>query len=115
MIKIVKPKDLEQIQDMNILPYICNLLFHVLNEYAKFCPDLSIEDEIGAIFLLERATDWQLFEEMGLSSPITESRFEWIELIECGYCNGCIVIDNDKAINIIGKQEYFLKFKGAFS
>lgn len=111
MIKITKPEDLEKIHDENIKPYICNLLNYILTEYKKYCPDSSVND-IGAIFLLESETDWDLYAEMGLSLPISEKCFEWIETIENGhYCNGCIVIDNDTAINIIGKREYFENFR----
>lgn len=111
MIKITKPEDLEKIHDKNVKRYIHILLYYTLNEYKKYCPDSSIE-EIGAIFLLESKSDFALYSEMGLSLPITEKRFEWIESIENGlYCNGCIVIDNDTAINIIGKREYFENFR----
>ena len=96
MIKIVKPEDLKKIEntDICIYPYIRDQLFHILNEYARYSPNLSIEDEIGAIFLLEGEEDWLLYQDMELSSPVQETRFEWIEQIECGcgYCNGCIVI-----------------------
>lgn len=111
MIKIVKPEDLEKIQDMNIYPYIQDLLLYILKEYANYSPDSSIEDEIGAIFLLEQETDWELYHEMGFSEPVEGFCFEWIEPIEKGYCNGCVVIDNSHAINIIGKQEYFKRFE----
>ena len=43
----------------------------------------------------------------GLSIPVNKSRFEWIECIEHGFVNSCIVLDNDKAINIIGRKECF--------
>lgn len=45
----------------------------------------------------------------GLSSKITESRFEWIDLIGNDFLDGCIVLNNDRAINIIGKAYYFRK------
>ena len=73
-----------------------------------------MKDEIGAIFLLERESDWQLYREMGLSQPLKATRFEWIEPIEKGYCNGYIVIGNDCTINIIGKEELFTHFKEAY-
>lgn len=110
MIKITKTKDLEFIHDSEIRPYISNLLNQILSEYKRFCPDSSTDD-IGAIFLLESESDYVLYSEMGLSTPLAENRFEWIESIENGrYCNGCIVIDNDRAVNIIGRKEYFERF-----
>lgn len=108
MIKITKTSDLEKIHDEQIKPYIAGLLDYILREYRKYCPDSST-DEIGAIFLLESESDYVLYEEIGLSLPLSEKRFEWIEAIGDGYLNGCIVIDNDRAINIIGKKEYFEK------
>ena len=105
MIKIVKPKDLQNISDTEVFPYIHNLLDSLLKEYAAYCPNSSIE-RIGAIFLLERAEDLELYAEMGLCSPVQQNSFEWIEDIG-GYCNGCIVLDTDRAINIIGKKIYF--------
>ena len=110
MIKIKCIDDLEKIHDETIKPYISKLLQYILNEYAKLCPDFSTE-EIGAIFLLESEYDYVLYEEMGLSLPLTESRFECIDDIGNGYFNGCIVLDNDRAINIIGKQKYFDEFR----
>ena len=47
---------------------------------------------------------------MGLSSVLTEKRFENIEEIENHYCNGLIVLDNDRCINLIGKEEFFADF-----
>ncbi|MCH5183003.1 MAG: hypothetical protein J1E00_02410 [Oscillospiraceae bacterium] len=105
MIKIVKPEDLQNISDTEVFPYIQNLLDSLLKEYAVYCPGSSIE-RIGAIFLLERAEDLELYAEMGLCSPIQQNSFEWIEDIG-GYCNGCIVLDTDRAINIIGKSTIF--------
>ena len=113
MIRITKQADLVKILDAEICSYINYLLETILGEDQKNC-HTSIE-EIGAIFLLEGESDWMQYPAMGLSAPVTESRFEWIEPIENGYCNGCIVIDNDRAINIIGKQEFFMKFKEAFT
>ena len=111
MIKITAREHLKKIRDTDIYPYIQNLLEYFLKEYRQFCPNFSIE-EIGAIYLLEDESDFELYKDMELLSPITESCFEWVETVEHGYCNGCIVIDNDRAINIIGKQEYFNKLKG---
>lgn len=114
MIKITSPEHLKNIDDPQILPYIRQLLESLLKEYRQFCPDSSIE-KIGIIFLLEQESDFDLYQEMGLLSPVSTSDFEWIAPIENGYCNGCIVIDNDRAINVIGKEEYFNKYKEVIS
>ena len=114
MVKITLPEHLQFVRDEAVRPYIQNLLETVLREYSDFCPNSSIE-EIGAIFVLEAESDWNLYKEMELSSPPTQERFEWIEPVTGGYRNSCIVLDNDRAINIIGKEEYFMKFKEAFS
>ena len=105
MIKIASKADLEKISDPNILPYLTDLIDHIFCEY-NLSPDASIE-EIGAVFVLEQESDWGLFAEMGLSLPIIESWFEWIEDVAPGYCGGLILLNNEKAINIIGKQEFF--------
>ena len=47
---------------------------------------------------------------MGLSSVLTEKRFENIEEIQNPYCNGLIVLDNNRCINLIGKEEFFADF-----
>lgn len=110
MIKIKCISDLEKIHDEIIKPYISKLLQYILTEYARLCPD-SATEEIGAIFIWESKSDYVLYEEMGLSLPLTESRFECIDDIGNGYCNGCIVLDNDRAINIIGKHKFFDKLR----
>lgn len=105
MIKIMTLSDAEKISNVFLKEYIINLVKRILHEYRDYCPD-SLES-VGAIFILERPSDLELFPEMGLSSPLTESRFEWVEHIGNGYCNGCIVITNDTAINIIAKKSIF--------
>ncbi|MBM6921876.1 hypothetical protein H6A12_12040 [Phocea massiliensis] len=107
MIKITSPADLKKIHDSYISLYIQNLLEYILREYISYCPDQSIEEQIGAIFLLEQESDIHLYQQMGLSSPLKESQFEWLKQLSYGYSNGCIVLDNDRAINIIGKSSYF--------
>lgn len=105
MIKLTDLHDLEKISALDIKSYIERLMTDILNQYDENCPDCSFES-IGAIYFLEQSSDIQNYTEFGLSSPLCESRFECIEYIG-DYCNGCIVINNDFAINIIGKKEYF--------
>lgn len=114
MIKIVKAEDLQNIPYPEIIPYIHDLLNFYLKEYKNYCSDSSLT-RIGAIYLLEQEKDWEKYSEMELPSPITPNCFEWIEDLGNGYCNGCIVIDCDRAANIIGKKEYFLRLKETFS
>lgn len=104
MITIKSTADLKKIYDPNILPYVTALINNIYFEY-DMSPGSSIE-EVGTIFVLEQGADWRLYREMGLSMPVTESRFEWISF-ENGYGDGCIIVNNEHAINIIGKQEYF--------
>ena len=105
MIKIVKPEDVLKINDKAIIPYINNLISNILSSY---CANRSFE-AVGAIYFLESSNDFDKYEKMGLSFPLCEKRFEWIEKIGNGYSDGCIVINNDFAINIIGKTEFFPK------
>ena len=109
MIKIATKADLEKISDPTILPYLTDLVNHIFCEY-NLSPDASIE-EIGAVFVLEQESDWELYKDMGLSLPIKESRFEWIENVAPGYCGGIVLINNEKCVNILGKQEYFEKLR----
>ncbi|MBE6572801.1 MAG: hypothetical protein E7652_00235 [Ruminococcaceae bacterium] len=109
MVKITKHADLVNVKDENILPYIKCLLGRIQASY-NYRPDQSIEP-IGAVFLLETDIDLLNYAEFGLSVPLTENRFEWIETVEQGnYCDGCIVIDNERAINIVGKRDFFAMF-----
>lgn len=103
MIKIIKPDDISKVKDKKIIPYIENLMQTILNAYY---PNSSLE-AVGAIFFLEDENDIKMYEEMGLSSPLTEKSFDWMQKFARGYLYGCVVIDNDFAINIIGKTKYF--------
>ncbi len=105
MIKITKPDDVSKIKDVSVIPYINNLVSSIINSY---CANRSFE-AVGAIYFLENKDDIKRYEEMNLSSPLTCERFEWVENIGNGYSDGCVVINNDFAINIIGKTEYFNK------
>ena len=106
MVKITCLEDLEQIAELEIVPYIRNLLEYLLREYKEYCPNGSIET-IGAIYFIDSKSDLDKHLELGLSMPIDERRFEWIEYIGTNFVNSCIVLDNDRAINIIGRKEYF--------
>lgn len=110
MVKITKHEDLVNIRDDLIFPYIKSLLYAIQNNY-NYRPDQSIEP-IGAIFYLEQDSDIQNHSDMGLSIPLNEERFEFIEEIQRGYCNGWILIDNEKIINLIGKKEIFNTITG---
>ena len=90
MIEIFTPDDILKIKDCYIAKYIKNLFTNLLTQTS----DCSLET-VGGSF--------------GLSSKITESRFEWIDLIGNDFLDGCIVLDNDRAINIVGKADYFKK------
>ena len=106
MKKVVSENDLSVIEDGEIVSYIKGLLQILTEAYKDFCPNRSIE-AIGTIFVIEQESDFDNFRGFGLSSAIRKSDFEWIVDIENGYFNGCIVIDTDFAINIIGKKEFF--------
>ena len=108
MIKIAKISDLDNITDTKILPYIKALVEHILFEYEEICRSNNIE-RFGAIFFMESESDFDLYLDMGLSMPLTENRFEYIDEIRGDYYNGLIVIDNERCINLIGKKEYFSK------
>ncbi len=104
MINITKSDDIAKITDTAITPYIQTLLNNILKAY----PNHSIES-VGAIYFVESELDFDKFKKFGLSSPLCDNRFEWLDDISNGYSDGCIVINNDFAINIIGKTEFFNK------
>ncbi len=106
MIKIAKISDLDNITDTKILPYLKALIEHILSEYEEICCSDSIE-RFGAIFFIENESDFDMHKEIGLSSPLNEKRFEYIDEIRGDYYNGLIVLDNENCINLIGKKEYF--------
>ena len=108
MIKITNLKDIEKIDDTKISPYLKALTEHILFEYEEICSSESIE-KFGAIFFIENTSDFDLYKEMGLSAPLSEKRFEYIDEIRDDYYNGLIILDNDRCINLIGRKEYFNK------
>lgn len=103
MIIIKQIEDITRVRDNDIKPYITDYFKYLIKAY---CANDSIED-VGAIYYFESIDDFMEYQAIGLSVPITESRFEWIEEIGHGYSNGCIVLNNDKAINIIAKTALF--------
>lgn len=108
MIKIAKISDLDNITDTKILPYLKALVEHILFEYKEICCSDSIE-KFGAIFFIENTSDFDLYKEMGLSSPLNEKRFEYIDVIREDYYNGLIILDNERCINLIGQKFHFNK------
>ncbi len=114
MIKIICKNDLNFVNDTCVKKHIEKQLDYLLNVYVEECSEGSIES-IGAIFYVEKSSGFDDYTQFGLSSPITEYRFEYIELLEDGYYRGLIVIDNEKAIEIIGKKSAFTHLlKGEF-
>lgn len=109
MIKIANSDDLERITDNKIYPYLKSLFNHIITEYEEICSsDCSIE-RFGAIYFIESELDFNLYKQMGLSSPLNEKRFEYIDEVRNDYYNGLIVLDNDRCINLIGKKKFFKK------
>lgn len=114
VIRITCVKDLDSVTDTCIKKHIESQLKYLLNTYKEERSEGSIES-IGAIFYVEKSSDFESYTQFGLSSPITEERFEYIELLEDGYCKGLIVIDNEKVIELIGKKNAFTHLlKGEF-
>lgn len=109
MIIIHSKQDLSKIKNQHLKQYVNTFLDRLLFELKNSTDDI---DSIGVIFILENSKDFNNYKAFGLSSPIRESRFEYIETLSFGYCNGCIVLNNSEAINIIGKYSYFKEFLG---
>lgn len=106
MIKITCRNDLDSVTDTCIKKHIKIQLKYLLNTYIEECSEGYIES-IGAIFYVEKSSDFDKYIQFGLSSPITEERFEYLELLEDGYYKGLIVIDNERVIEIYGEQSVF--------
>ena len=107
MKKIKEMKDLELIKDPHVLTYVRDLL-------SQLIKILEVDDiePYGEIFYIEDESDLLKYQEFCLSMPLTPDRFEWISDIGFGYLCGCIVINNSKAISIVGNAEILSKYKG---
>ena len=75
MIIIKRIEDIAGIRDNAIKPYITDYFKYLKKTY---CASDSIE-AVGAIYYFESIDDFMEYQAIGLSVPITESRFEWIE------------------------------------
>lgn len=108
MTEITKETDLKAVGDNDIRLKINELLQYFLKEYSAFCADGTIQS-LGAIIVLEDKTDWNKLLKYGITA-VNRDVFEWIDSFTAEYKIGCIVIDNDKSLNIIGKNEFFDKY-----
>lgn len=106
MIKITCKNDLSLVIDACIKKHIENQLNYLINTYKEECSEGSIES-IGAIFYVENSSDFDDYTQFGLSSPVNEERFEYIEQITGGYFRGLIAIDNERIIEIYGEESVF--------
>ncbi|MBQ3100303.1 MAG: hypothetical protein IJC50_04855 [Clostridia bacterium] len=103
MIKILSTYDLLKIEDTVLREHVEGIVNDIMNYNA-----VDSLESVGAIFVLESADEPLNPSLFGLSLPLKEPRFEWIDTFHYGkYMDGVIVIDNSKSISIIGKAEYF--------
>ena len=98
MIKILSTYDLLKIEDTVLREHVEGIVNDIMNYNA-----VDSLESVGAIFVLESADEPLNPSLFGLSLPLKEPRFEWIDT----FMDGVIVIDNSKSISIIGKAEYF--------
>ena len=105
MITINNYYDIKKISDPYIFKYVNSLIENIFKEYH--CNYADSLKPIGVIFVVESIEDWKLLSENELGLNINNNRFEWIDDIGNAYCDGCIVINNSNAVNIIGKKIYF--------
>lgn len=108
MVKITHKKHLQKVPDKEIVPYIESLFAQILETHIDDCPNGSIEP-VGAIFFITSKFDLDKHNDFGLSSPLKESRFEWLDDIGNEYIDGLIVVNNSRVISVIGKKEHFVK------
>ena len=105
MIKILNLQDIDKIPEKTVVPYVYSLMKHILDNYDS---NSSIES-VGAVYFMENEKDLNNYQDLGLYKPIQEKIFEYICPINEDYSDGCIVINNDFAINIIARTEYFYR------
>ena len=114
MITIENQEDLTKLDNKNINPlvaaYIKKHFLFVCRQYK--CPDLS---QVGAIYFLECKEDLQLHTELGLSSPLEKSVFEFADLLTLQSLNDsiqlwhcCFILTNDNAISLFAQAETLL-------
>ena len=110
MIRIERQEDLKKSTlPSEIKKYLLKYLQTILQNYH--CNSL---ESIGCIYYLETKRDTLNYSGMGLSHPISETPFEYCELIpiksSCGESNllhGCYVFNNDYAIDLFGQENIF--------
>ena len=101
MVVIQDSKDLDNIKDLFVYEYIHNLLNFLFETYEV----QSIKD-FGAICYVESDDELQWCRELYLPPALNDRQFEWIVDIGEGYVNGCLLIHNDFALNLVGRAEY---------
>lgn len=109
MIKIVSENELELIETEVIRKYVSFLLKRILTEYKEYCANGTIST-IGAFYVLESVDELSKFKDMGLCEPITSLSYEWIDEFSLDFCNMSVVLDGNRAINIIGERNIFKRF-----
>lgn len=109
MIKIEKREDLEKLKSKNplIVEYLEDYLQFFLTKYE--CSSIS---EFGAFYLIENKDDLQNHSIIGLSNPITESIYEFTDLLtiknstsQIKLLHSCFLLSNDYAISIFFPDE----------
>lgn len=107
MIKIRRVEDIENVP-LQYQSHIRNLFNQIAFAYKEDSTKLDL-DSIGAIFFVSSTEDFERYEEFGLSSSISEKRFEEIT-VENGIATGIIVLSNSKAITIVGSLPAFINY-----
>ena len=110
MIQIRKPEDLDTTKlPPQIKQFLTTYLQTILQNYG--CDSL---ESIGCIYYLETTSDTLNYSGMGLSHPISETPFEYCELVpvkssrgESNLLHGCYVFNNDYAIDLFGQESIF--------
>lgn len=114
MIKIESQEDLTKLDNKNVNPlvaaYIKKHFLFLIRQYK--CPDLS---QVGAIYFLERKEDFLHYAELGLSTPLEHSVFEFADLLtlqsatestKLWHC--CFILTNDNAISLFAPADTLL-------
>lgn len=110
MIQIKGPEDLKKSTlPSEIKKYLSECLQTILQSYG--CDSL---EGIGCIYYLETTEDTLNYSGMGLSHPLSETPFEYCELVpvkssrgESNLLHGCYIFNNDFAIDFFGLESIF--------
>ena len=108
-------KRINKLSDLNTLSNTNNLMRgYILNLISFFCKQYECSDisEFGAFCILETEEDIKDIGSMGLSRPLSQTTFEYVDLItmetkdeSITFVNALVLLSNDFGINIFAEYD----------